>query len=279
MTPVQSHVARPLVEGLRTPTVVHDHRLLDLVPLRAHARSTRQHEAHLLDARRGDHPLEPRLPDPGPPEPDPVRIAPSDRASAMTIAEGEGVLSSRDGPCGKSEKASDPGCPARGRAPRREAPSRRRPTRRTSPRTGRGTSVCPPLHLRQPRPAGGDARAVEVGARPAAGSSASVLPRWFALRSTADSLSVLPTLARGDDNPCDRLQIVRLADELRDHERGCRSVIAYERHRAASRLAVELERAVRPALGARDAADCVGHDAAIPGGSVAQPSSARPGWE
>jgi len=37
MTPVQSHVARPLVEGLRTPTVVHDHRLLDLVPLRAHA--------------------------------------------------------------------------------------------------------------------------------------------------------------------------------------------------------------------------------------------------
>ena len=33
VTPVQSHVARPLVEGLRTPTVAHDQRLLDLVPL------------------------------------------------------------------------------------------------------------------------------------------------------------------------------------------------------------------------------------------------------
>ncbi len=32
VTPVQSHVARPLVEGLRTPTVAHDQRLLDLVP-------------------------------------------------------------------------------------------------------------------------------------------------------------------------------------------------------------------------------------------------------
>ena len=34
MTPVRSRVARPLVEGLRTPTVAHDERLRDLVPLR-----------------------------------------------------------------------------------------------------------------------------------------------------------------------------------------------------------------------------------------------------
>ncbi len=33
VTPVQSRVARPLVEGLRTPTVAHDQRLHDLVPL------------------------------------------------------------------------------------------------------------------------------------------------------------------------------------------------------------------------------------------------------
>lgn len=33
VTPVQSRVARPLVEGLRTPTVAHDRRLRDLVPL------------------------------------------------------------------------------------------------------------------------------------------------------------------------------------------------------------------------------------------------------
>ena len=33
VTPVQSSVARPLVEGLRTPTVAHDQRLRDLVPL------------------------------------------------------------------------------------------------------------------------------------------------------------------------------------------------------------------------------------------------------
>ena len=33
VTPVQSRVARPLVEGLRTPTVARDHRLRDLVPL------------------------------------------------------------------------------------------------------------------------------------------------------------------------------------------------------------------------------------------------------
>ena len=33
VTPVQSRVARPLVEGLRTPTVAHDQRLRDLVPL------------------------------------------------------------------------------------------------------------------------------------------------------------------------------------------------------------------------------------------------------
>ncbi|HET9243849.1 MAG TPA: NAD(P)H-binding protein [Gaiella sp.] len=34
VTPVRSRVARPLVEGLRTPTVAHDERLRDLVPLR-----------------------------------------------------------------------------------------------------------------------------------------------------------------------------------------------------------------------------------------------------
>jgi uncharacterized protein YbjT (DUF2867 family) len=33
VTPVQSRVARPLVEGLRTPTVAHDQRLHNLVPL------------------------------------------------------------------------------------------------------------------------------------------------------------------------------------------------------------------------------------------------------
>ena len=33
VTPVQSRVARPLVEGLRTPTVAHDQRLRKLVPL------------------------------------------------------------------------------------------------------------------------------------------------------------------------------------------------------------------------------------------------------
>jgi uncharacterized protein YbjT (DUF2867 family) len=33
VTPVQSRVARPLVEGLRTPTVAHDRRLRNLVPL------------------------------------------------------------------------------------------------------------------------------------------------------------------------------------------------------------------------------------------------------
>ena len=33
VTPVQSRIARPLVEGLRTPTVVHDQRLRHLVPL------------------------------------------------------------------------------------------------------------------------------------------------------------------------------------------------------------------------------------------------------
>ena len=33
VTPVQSSVARPLVEGLRTPTVAHDQRLRNLVPL------------------------------------------------------------------------------------------------------------------------------------------------------------------------------------------------------------------------------------------------------
>ena len=33
VTPVQSRVARPLVEGLRTPTGAHDQRLRKLVPL------------------------------------------------------------------------------------------------------------------------------------------------------------------------------------------------------------------------------------------------------
>ena len=33
VTPVQSRVARPLIEGLRTPTVAHDQRLRNLVPL------------------------------------------------------------------------------------------------------------------------------------------------------------------------------------------------------------------------------------------------------
>ena len=33
VTPVQPRVARPLVEGLRTPTVAHDQRLRKLVPL------------------------------------------------------------------------------------------------------------------------------------------------------------------------------------------------------------------------------------------------------
>jgi hypothetical protein len=33
VTPVQSRVARPLVEGLRTPTVAYDERLHNLVPL------------------------------------------------------------------------------------------------------------------------------------------------------------------------------------------------------------------------------------------------------
>jgi hypothetical protein len=32
VTPVQAGVARPLIEGLRNPTVAHDTRLLKLVP-------------------------------------------------------------------------------------------------------------------------------------------------------------------------------------------------------------------------------------------------------
>ena len=80
--------------------------------------------------------------------------------------------------------------------------------------------------------------------------------------SAADSLPVLPTLARRNDDVCDRLEVTRLAHELRDRERGARSVVAHERHGAASRLAVELKGAVRPVLGARDGADGVRHDTA-----------------
>ena len=114
--------------------------------------------------------------------------------------------------------------------------------------------------------------ATRAGSTLAAGPSAPALPRCSPPPSAADSLPVLPTLARRDDDVCDRLEVTWLADELRDRERGSRSVVSYERHGAASRLAVELERAVRPMLGAWDGADCVGHDAAIPGGSVAQSS-------
>ena len=32
VTPVQAGVARPLIDGLRNPTVAHDERLRDLVP-------------------------------------------------------------------------------------------------------------------------------------------------------------------------------------------------------------------------------------------------------
>ena len=67
-------------------------------------------------------------------------------------------------------------------------------------------------------------------------------------------------------------EVTRLADELRNRERGSRPVVLYKRHGAASRLAVELERAIRPLLGAWDGADGVGHDAALPGRSVAQSS-------
>jgi hypothetical protein len=165
------------------------------------------------------------------------------------------------------------GSPCRGEvAAHRRPPSRRRPIRRTSPRTGRATCARPPPHRRRPRPTGGDARAVGAGARSAAGPSASAPPRCSALPSAADSLPVLPTLARRDDDACDLLEVTRLADELRDRERGSRPVVAYKRHGAASRLAVELERAVRPVLRAWHGADGVGHDAALPGGGVAQSS-------
>jgi len=59
----------------------------------------------------------------------------------------------------------------------------------------------PPIP-RRPRPTGGHALAVSTGARSAAGLVALVLPRWSALGSTADSLSVLPTLTRRDDDAC-----------------------------------------------------------------------------
>ena len=138
-------------------------------------------------------------------------------------------------------------------------------------REGRRTFVSRRIFFALVRRAGMRGR-LRVGARSAAGSSAPDLPRGSAPRSAADSLSILPTLARRDDNVCDRLEVTRLANKLRDRERGSRSVVAYERHGAASRLAVELERAVRPMLGAWDSADGVGHDPAIPGGSVAQSS-------
>ncbi len=79
--------------------------------------------------------------------------------------------------------------------------SRRRPTRQNCPSTGSATCARPPIP-RRPRPTGGHALAVSTGARSAAGLVALVLPRWSALGSTADFLSVLPTLTRRDDDAC-----------------------------------------------------------------------------
>jgi len=102
----------------------------------------------------------------------------------------------------------------------------------------------PPIP-RRPRPTGGHALAVSTGARSAAGLVDLVLPRWSALGSTADSLSVLPTLTRRDDDACNLPEVTRLADEFRDRERGGRPVVADERHGAVSCVGVELEGAVR----------------------------------
>jgi len=64
---------------------------------------------------------------------------------------------------------------------------------------------------------------------------------------------------------------MRLADELWNRELGGRPVVAYERDGAASCLEVELKRAVRPMLRARDGGDGVAHHAAVPRAGVAQP--------
>ncbi len=167
------------------------------------------------------------------------------------------------------------GSPCRGAAAVRWKPqSRRLPTHQTSRRTGKATYARRPPHLLRLRPTDGDALApgAPAGSARAAWQSPPPLPRCSRDPSAADPLPVLPTLARCDDDVCDRLEITWLADELRDRECGSRSVVAYERHGAASCVAVELERAVRPAVGAWDGANGVGHNPAIPGGSVAQSS-------
>ena len=52
VTPVQSRVARPLVEGLRTPTIAQDERLRELVPLRL---TPFDEAARAAVARRDEH--------------------------------------------------------------------------------------------------------------------------------------------------------------------------------------------------------------------------------
>ena len=101
--------------------------------------------------------------------------------------------------------------------------------------------------------------AVEAGPTRAEGASGRSASNHPACRSTADSLTVLPSLARRDDDASDLLEITWLADELRDGERSGSSVVAYKRHRPQTGVELKLERAVRPSLGARHGTDRFRH--------------------